>query len=319
MNKVTFSDLVKASLTVRVLLAKGAGHKYIKRIPIGMTPTGRTKYRYIYKETHTVGGKHLLDEAHLKVGAKLMLESGQGKQVHAHIIAVNGNKVTIEYDDGARKGETKTLTKQELLNEFDEVHGIGAKIRASKPANTPASKPANTPASKPANTPASKPASEPASKPPYSSTDLNDPRLDKFNREVMTELNNLSKEGWNMLDVVADLRRYSNKEPSSTVDKWSIVYELRDNTTITIAKDDDGKTGDSHRMRTVTVEKNGTKKTYSFEISSRHDNRDYAFDALFEFAEGTPSGTEISNPTLPPRDLTGHMAARATIEDILNE
>jgi len=132
MNKVTFSDLVKASLTVRVLLAKGAGHKYIKRIPIGMTPTGRTKYRYIYKETHTVGGKHLLDEAHLKVGAKLMLESGQGKQVHAHIIAVNGNKVTIEYDDGARKGETKTLTKQELLNAFDETHGIGAKIDAAR-------------------------------------------------------------------------------------------------------------------------------------------------------------------------------------------
>ena len=132
MNKVTFTDLIKASLTVRVLLAKGAGHKYIKRIPIGMTPTGRTKYRYIYKETHTVGGKHLLDEAHLKVGSKLMLERGDGKQVHAHITAVNGNKVTIEYDDGSRKGETKTLTKQDLLSEFDKTHDIGAKIDTAR-------------------------------------------------------------------------------------------------------------------------------------------------------------------------------------------
>jgi len=128
MSKLTFSDLTRAAQTVRGLLAKGAGHKYIKRIPVSMTKTGRVKYRYIYKETHTVRGKHLLDEAHLKVGTKLMLETGHGKQVHAHIRAVNGDKVTIEYDDGARKGETKTLTKQKLLSEFDEAHGLGQKI-----------------------------------------------------------------------------------------------------------------------------------------------------------------------------------------------
>lgn len=128
MSKLTFSDLTRAAQTVRGLLAKGAGHKYIKRIPVGQTKTGRIKYRYIYKETHTVRGKHLLDEAHLQVGTKLMIETGEGKQVHAHITAVNGDKVTIEYDDGARKGETKTLTKQKLLSEFDEAHGLGQKI-----------------------------------------------------------------------------------------------------------------------------------------------------------------------------------------------
>ena len=130
MSKLTFTDLTRAAQHVRGLLAKGAGHKYIKRIPVGQTESGRIKYRYIYKETHTVGGKHLLDEAHLKVGTKLMLETGDGKQVHAHITAVNGDKVTIEYDDGARKGETKTLTKQKLLSEFDEAHGLGQKIGA---------------------------------------------------------------------------------------------------------------------------------------------------------------------------------------------
>ena len=132
MSNLTFTELTRAAQTVRGLLAKGAGHKYIKRIPVGQTKTGRIKYRYIYKETHTVRGKHLLDEAHLQVGTKLMLETGDGKQVHAHITAVNGDKVTIEYDDGARKGETKTLTKQKLLSEFDEAHGLGQKISGAR-------------------------------------------------------------------------------------------------------------------------------------------------------------------------------------------
>ena len=48
------------------LLIKGAGHKYIKRIPVGTTKTGKVRYRYIYRADHTVGGKHLLDEAHSK-------------------------------------------------------------------------------------------------------------------------------------------------------------------------------------------------------------------------------------------------------------
>lgn len=121
---ISFTELVTAAQAVRGLLAKGRGHKYIKRIPVGQTPSGGIKYRYIYKETHTVGGKHLLDEAHLKVGTKLLLEDG----VHAHITEVKGDKVTFVYDDGDRKGEEKTLTKQKLLSKFDETHDVGAKI-----------------------------------------------------------------------------------------------------------------------------------------------------------------------------------------------
>ena len=125
---IKFHTLVQVMYAVRGYLAKGAGHKYIKRIPVGQTATGQIKYRYIYKETHTVGGKNLLDEAHLKAGTKLMIESGDGKEVHAHIIAVNGDKVTVEFDDGARKGQTATMTKQQLLRQFDDAHDMSQKI-----------------------------------------------------------------------------------------------------------------------------------------------------------------------------------------------
>ena len=116
------------------LLIKGAGHKYIKRIPVGTTKTGRVRYRYIYSATHTVGGKHLLDEAHLKPGAKLMLHSKDGAEVHAHIESVKGDQVTFTYDDGERKGESRTVSKQQLLAEFNKEHKVGEQIDSAKAA-----------------------------------------------------------------------------------------------------------------------------------------------------------------------------------------
>ena len=123
MNKrmYTFNELV--------WFAKAQGHKYIKRIPVGTTASGRTRYRYIYSTTSTVGGKHLLDEAHLKVGTKLMLHSKSGEEVHAHIESVNGNKVTIRYDDGDKKGQIRTVSKKDLLKEFNEEHGVGKDLK----------------------------------------------------------------------------------------------------------------------------------------------------------------------------------------------
>ena len=114
--------------------AKAKGHKYIKRIPVGTTASGRTKYRYIYNVTHTVGGKHLLDEAHLKVGTKLMLTSKSGEEVHAHIVGVKGDKVTIRYDDGEKKDQNRTLSKKELLKQFNDEHGIEQKIKEAREA-----------------------------------------------------------------------------------------------------------------------------------------------------------------------------------------
>jgi hypothetical protein len=120
-NMYTFNELV--------WFAKAQGHKYIKRIPVGTTASGRTRYRYIYSTTSTVGGKHLLDEAHLKVGTKLMLHSKSGEEVHAHIESVDGNYVTIKYDDGEEKGRTRTVSKQDLLQEFDKEHGVDKDLK----------------------------------------------------------------------------------------------------------------------------------------------------------------------------------------------
>ena len=114
------------------LLIKGAGHKYIKRIPVGTTKTGKVRYRYIYRADHTVGGKHLLDEAHLKPGTKLMLHSKDGAEVHAHIDSVKGDQVTFTYDDGDRKGETRTVSKQKLLAEFNKENKVEDKITSAK-------------------------------------------------------------------------------------------------------------------------------------------------------------------------------------------
>ena len=122
-NMYTFNELV--------WFAKAKGHKYIKRIPVGTTASGRTRYRYIYNTTSTVGGKHLLDEAHLKVGTKLMLHSKSGEEVHAHIEEVDGNYVTIKYDDGEEKGRTRTVSKQDLLREFDKEHGVDKDLKSA--------------------------------------------------------------------------------------------------------------------------------------------------------------------------------------------
>jgi len=114
------------------LLIKGAGHKYIKRIPVGTTKSGKVRYRYIYNTTTTVGGKNLLDAAHLKTGTKLMLHSKDGAEVHAHIESVKGDRVTFTYDDGDRKGETRTVSKQKLLAEFNKENKVGEQIESAK-------------------------------------------------------------------------------------------------------------------------------------------------------------------------------------------
>jgi hypothetical protein len=111
-------------------LIKAAGHKYIKRVPY--QSGGRLRYRYIYNVTHTHQGKHVLDPDHMKVGTKLMLDATSGKEVHGHITAVSGDKVTFAYDDGPRKGEVVTMTKTELAAELDKVHGISDKLNTAR-------------------------------------------------------------------------------------------------------------------------------------------------------------------------------------------
>ena len=111
-------------------LFKGAGHKYIKRIPY-TTPKGR-RYRYIYKVEHTHQGRHAFDEAHLVEGTKFALSKESGAEFHGHITAVDGDKVTYTIDDGPRKGEVVETTKAELAAKLNEVHGYKDKLSAER-------------------------------------------------------------------------------------------------------------------------------------------------------------------------------------------
>ena len=111
-------------------LSKAAGHKYIKRVPY--QSGGRMRYRYIYNVTHTHGGKHVLDPDHMQVGTKLMLDATSGAEVHGHIQSVSGDKVTFVYDDGPKKGESVTMSKEKLASELDKVHGISSKLDAAR-------------------------------------------------------------------------------------------------------------------------------------------------------------------------------------------
>lgn len=111
-------------------LSKAAGHKYIRRIPYASG--GKTRYRYIYKVTHTVGGKHALHEDDVTVGAAFMLGADKGSEVHAHVKSVDGDKVTVEYDDGPRKGEKETMSKRDLLSKLDAAHGISQALQGER-------------------------------------------------------------------------------------------------------------------------------------------------------------------------------------------
>jgi hypothetical protein len=111
-------------------LSKAAGHKYIRRIPY--TSGGKLRYRYIYKVTHTAGGKHALHEDDVTVGAAFMLGTDKGSEVHAHVKSVDGDKVTVEYDDGPRKGEKETMSKRDLLSKLDAAHGISAALQSER-------------------------------------------------------------------------------------------------------------------------------------------------------------------------------------------
>jgi len=111
-------------------LFKGHGHRYIKRIPY-MTPKGR-RYRYIYKVHHRHKGKHILDPKDMKEGAKFMVHSESGKEVHAHITARVGNTVTFVYDDGDKKGQTETVHVDRLAKLIDEAVEVGTKLREQR-------------------------------------------------------------------------------------------------------------------------------------------------------------------------------------------
>ena len=81
-------------------LSKGAGHKYLKRIPTG---NKKRPWKYVYKVQHAGG---VFNTEHMGVGSKFSAAGG-----HYHVAAKRGDKLLIRHDE---TGETRSVTKEEL-------------------------------------------------------------------------------------------------------------------------------------------------------------------------------------------------------------
>ena len=104
-------------------LEKALGHKYKKRVPY-TNSKGKKAWKYFYDVANSLKGKTAFDDAHLVEGAKFQVVSAKGKEVHAHVTKVVGDKVTYVLDDGADKGKVITKTKSAILKDMDKEHKI---------------------------------------------------------------------------------------------------------------------------------------------------------------------------------------------------
>jgi len=115
-------------------LFKALTHKYIRRVPKGVTKTGATKYMYFYagQEGH---GKGIGHESELVTGASFAFGEHGKTRYHAHISKVDGDKLTIKYDDGDKKGTEETMTKKQFQSMIHGEHSTSiqsAKEKATK-------------------------------------------------------------------------------------------------------------------------------------------------------------------------------------------
>jgi hypothetical protein len=115
-------------------LIKAMTHKYIRRIPKGVTKTGATKYIYYYagQEGH---GKGIAHDEELTAGASFAFGEHEKTRYHMHIVLEAGDKLTLKYDDGDKKGQTVTMTKKEFRDLLHKEHASSiqsAKEKAHK-------------------------------------------------------------------------------------------------------------------------------------------------------------------------------------------
>ena len=93
-------------------LLKGAGHKYIRRVPTG---NPKKPWRYFYKVS---GGSGLGHHSEFIEGAAFKV-AHNGKEGHFHILSVDGDKLRIKHDES---GEESTLTKDALTSLLHKEH-----------------------------------------------------------------------------------------------------------------------------------------------------------------------------------------------------
>ena len=112
-------------------LLKAMTHKYIRRVPKGVTKTGKTKYMYFYagQEGH---GRGIAHESELVEGSSFAFGEHGKTRYHAHISKVDGDKVTVRYDDGAKKDTEETMTKKQFQALVHGEHATGIKQAKEK-------------------------------------------------------------------------------------------------------------------------------------------------------------------------------------------
>lgn len=105
-------------------LIKGAGHKYIRRIP-----KAGGGYRYFYNVT---GGHGLGHHAEMVQGAAFKIKSRDGQEGHVHILEDHGEEVTLKHDESGREARvSKAALAAMLAREHAEALGV-VKERAAK-------------------------------------------------------------------------------------------------------------------------------------------------------------------------------------------
>lgn len=107
-------------------LEKGAGHKYIRRLPTG---NPKRPWRYFYRVT---GGAHLGHDSELVEGAAFRI-TDEGKEGHFHVEKVDGDQITIKHDES---GKVATVSRDTLRGMLHTEHAEKIKdARAKAKAN----------------------------------------------------------------------------------------------------------------------------------------------------------------------------------------
>jgi hypothetical protein len=109
MTKLVVDHLKKLARTDKSLI-KGAGHKYIRRIPTGKP---KPKYRYLYRNPKTKG---LVEDEHLVSGSKFKVEH-QGEHGHFEVREHHEAKgvVTVRHDESGRTVNMRTKDLHRLM------------------------------------------------------------------------------------------------------------------------------------------------------------------------------------------------------------
>jgi len=106
------------------LLIKGAGHKYLRRVP-----KAGGGWRYFYNVT---GGHGLGHHSEMVTGAAFKIHSRDGQDGHVHILEDHGDEVTLRHDESGKSARvSKKALASMLHNEHAEALGK-VRERASK-------------------------------------------------------------------------------------------------------------------------------------------------------------------------------------------